>query len=134
MGPLNVPAPDRMATDARDPPIERRRRQCLALLHERRVVGDLLGFRLCPDPVWDILLDLYLAHLEHRITYLWQSCVAANAPISSAHRKIGELIELGLVERTGSFADKRLVGVRLTLEGRTRFDELTDRLLDQTLD
>ncbi len=133
-GPLNVPTPDQPPAGAIDgsidPRADRRRQQCLALLRERRIVGDHLGFQLCPNPSWDILLDLYLAELEDRTTYLWQSCVAANTPISSAHRKIGELIEQGLVERTGSFADKRRVGIRLSALGRMKFDRMMDRLVE----
>lgn len=112
----------------RDDHTGRRIVMCRALIQQRRLIGDSLGFQLCPDPVWDILIDLYLAHHEGRAAYLWQSCVAANIPISSAHRKIGELIAQGLVERTAAMADKRRIGIRLASAYVERLNILMDRL------
>ena len=108
---------------------DRRLDMCRALIRQRRLIGDSLGFQLCPDPAWDILIDLYLAHHEGRAAYLWQSCVAANIPISSAHRKIGELIAEGLIERTAAMADKRRIGIRLSSAYVERLDILMDRLV-----
>ncbi|WP_157217980.1 MarR family transcriptional regulator [Flavisphingomonas formosensis] len=62
------------------------------LIAERKLLGERLGFDACPSPTWDILLDLYLAHHERRAIYLWSLCIAANIPLSSAHRKISELV------------------------------------------
>ena len=46
-----------------------------------------LGALLFSEPAWDILLDLYVAQCEGRPIYLWSLCVAANIPLSSAHRR-----------------------------------------------
>ncbi len=103
--------------------------QCRSLVQQRKIVGDSLGFHLCPAPTFDILLDLYLAALERRPTYVWQSCVAANIPVSSAHRKISVLIAKGLVERAGTMPDKRLVSIQLSAHGIAMLDKLMDRLV-----
>lgn len=112
-------------TDAR---ARHRSATCRSLIEERRLIGNGLGFDLCPAPVWDILLDLYLARQEGHSTYMWQACVASNIALSSAHRKISELIALGLVERTDADTDKRRVGIRLTLPCVDRLNMLMDRL------
>jgi hypothetical protein len=52
---------------------------------------------LCPAAIWDIVFELYLTEQEGRSLYLWQSCVAANIALSSAHRNIGEMTAQGLV-------------------------------------
>ncbi len=106
--------------------IERRREICRRLIAERKVVGAHLGFETCPSPTWDLLLDLYLAHLEHRSTYLWSLCVAANIPMSSAHRKIGELVSNGLLERGPDFEDGRRVSMRLSAATLLLMDRLID--------
>ena len=108
------------------PEIERRKETCRKLIAERRLVGGHLGFETCPSPTWDVLLDLYLAHLEHRSTYLWSLCIAANIPMSSAHRKIGELVSNGLLERLADADDGRRVTMRLMPETLLLMDRLID--------
>jgi len=103
--------------------------QCRALIRRRRIVGDSLGFHLCQAPAMDILLDLYLAAFEGRVTYVWQSCVAANIPVSSAHRKVTDLIAKGYIERAGAMSDKRLASIQLSARGRAALDKLMDRLV-----
>lgn len=102
--------------------------QCRLMIQQRKIVGECLSFHLCPAPAWDILLDLYLAALEGRRTCVWQSCVAANIPVSSAHRKIGGLIAKGFVERGDTMSDKRLVSIRLSAQSMELLDDLMDRL------
>ena len=82
-----------------DPRAPRRLEICRALIRERKRVGVHLGFELCPVPAWDILLDLYVARREQRSIQIWSLCVAANIPTSTAHRKIGEMIERGILVR-----------------------------------
>lgn len=108
--------------------LHRRRDTCRTLLEERRLIGGTLGFDVCPAPVWDILLDLYLAEQEGRSLYLWQSCVAANIALSSAHRKIGEMTAHGLIERTDGGHDRRRIGIRLSRACSRRLDDLMDQL------
>jgi hypothetical protein len=106
----------------------RRIRQCRRLIQERRIILQALRPELCLAPAWDILLDLYLAELEERPIYLWQSCVASNIPISSAHRKISHMIESGIVERTGLGSDRRCVDIALSPATRGDMHRLVDAL------
>ena len=107
---------------------ERRREVCRKLIAERKIVGAHLGFEACPVPTWDILLDLYLAHLEQRSTYLWSLCIAANIPMSSAHRKIGALVSEGLLERGADLDDGRRVTMRLAPETLLRLHHMIDEM------
>jgi hypothetical protein len=82
-----------------DPEARQRLRTCRLLIKERKRIGAHLGFDLCPDPAWDMLLDLYVAHHEKRSITIWSLCLASNIPTSTAHRKIGEMIETGIMMR-----------------------------------
>jgi hypothetical protein len=111
-----------------DPSGDRRITMCRALIQIRKVVGDSLGFGLCPSPIWDMLLDLYLAHHERREVYLWPLCMAANTPLSTAHRKIGEMERHGLVVRDLSARDRRRIGIKMSEEGLSTISRLLDRI------
>ncbi|QJU59341.1 MarR family transcriptional regulator [Sphingomonas sp. AP4-R1] len=113
-----------------DQPADRRVDACRALIAERALVGQHVGFDICPCPVWDVLLDLYLAHHEQRPTYLWSLCVAANIPVSSAHRKINMLVELGLLHRALDTTDARRVTVTMMPAVHSIMDELLDSAAD----
>ena len=109
-------------------PGNRRVTLCRALIQIRRAIGDSLGFTLCPNPIWDMLLDLYVAQHEARDVYLWPLCMAANTPLSTAHRKIGEMEKQGLLARAISGRDRRRIGIKLTDQGMTTITALLDRI------
>lgn len=111
-----------------DPLGDRRIWLCKALIQIRRAVGDSLGFSLCPSPIWDMLMDLYLAHHEQREVYLWPLCMAANIPLSTAHRKIGAMEKRGLLSRTNVQKDRRRIGIRLTDTGLQTVSSLLDQI------
>jgi predicted transcriptional regulator len=96
---------------------------CRLLIAERKQIGSHLGFDLCPDPAWDMLLDLYIAFHERRETHISSLCLAANIPLSTAHRKIGEMVEDGILQR--GFA-----GGRVTVDLTGEYVEKLDRLFD----
>jgi hypothetical protein len=106
----------------------RRVRVCRFLIAERRLVGEHVGFAICPSPTWDILLDLYLARQEDRTIYIWSLCVASNIPLSSAHRKIAELIHQGLLARSSDNMDGRRVSISLTVGAYNRVERLLDAI------
>lgn len=105
-----------------------RHKTCRHLIFLRKLVGAQFGFDYCPAPTWDMLLDLYLAHLEGRRTYLWSLCMAAHVPTSSAHRKIGELAQKGLLTRSADDEDGRRVSIELTSACISRLDTLLDQI------
>jgi DNA-binding MarR family transcriptional regulator len=98
------------------------------LIAERRLVGEHLGFAICPCPAWDVLLDLYIAHQEQRLIYLGSLCVAANVPASSAHRKISDMMRRGLLDRSADEGDGRRVTVSLAPDAYRMMDRLLDRI------
>ena len=71
------------------------------------------------------MLDLYLAFHEGRTINVWSLCLAANIPTSTAHRRIGELIEDGVFRRG---PDGGRVMVSLTREYIEKLDQLFDDL------
>lgn len=105
-----------------------RRRVCRLLLAERKLVGEILGFAACPDPTWDILLDLYNAQCDGADIYLSSLCIAANVPLSSAHRKIQELVNEGWLLRFSGDSDGRRITVRLSSAIMERITSLLDAM------
>lgn len=106
----------------------RRSETCRALIRERALVGAALGNRLCAAPAWDMLLDLYLARAEARATYAWAVCLAARAPMSTAHRHLAALTARGHVVRSDDPADHRRVAVTLSPGAAQTLDALMDAL------
>lgn len=102
---------------------------CRALIRQRQLVTDLVGSMLCANPVWDMLLDLYVADQEGRLPYIWPLSVAGRVPISSAHRKIDVMVQHGLVVRVVDESDRRRVGIQLTAQFRERLELLFNRLM-----
>ena len=98
---------------------------CRLLIKERKRVGNHLGFELCPVPAWDMLLDLYVAYHEARGVQIWSLCLASNIPTSTAHRKIGEMVEAGILVRE---ADGGRVIVGLSAAYVEKLDALFDDL------
>lgn len=109
----------------------RRHKTCRHLISLRKLIGAQFGFDYCPAPTWDMLLDLYLAHLEGRRIYLWSLCMAAHVPTSSAHRKIGELARKGLLTRSPDGEDGRRVSIELAPPCISRLDALLDQIAHQ---
>ena len=62
---------------------------------------------LFEDPAWDMLLDLYAAHLERAQVSVSSLCIAASVPPSTALRWIGRMTEDGLFVREPDPFDRR---------------------------
>lgn len=103
---------------------------CRLLIKERKRIGLHLGFELCPVPAWDMLLDLYIAHHEGRAVSIWSLCVASNIPTSTAHRKIGEMVDAGILVR-GSVGGR--VMMSLSAPYHAKMDALFDDLTTSTI-
>jgi DNA-binding HxlR family transcriptional regulator len=112
-------------------PPDRRIDMCRRLVAMRRTIGEAIGYRLCPSPVWDMLLDLYLAQYEKREVYLFSLYTAApDIPQSTAHRKIAEMEKRGLVTRDIPRPDGRRVAISMTAQGLAIVDRLLDRIIE----
>ena len=66
------------------------------------------------EPAWDILLDLYVAHLDKRSVSVSSACIASCVPATTALRCIGRLESLELLRRLPDRKDNRRVLITLT--------------------
>ncbi|WOE74564.1 transcriptional regulator, SarA/Rot family [Alterisphingorhabdus coralli] len=74
------------------------------------------------DPAWDILLDLYVASLEHRQVSVSSACIASCVPSTTALRWLNILEKNDLIVRKRDQHDLRRVFVELSQEGKKRLD------------
>ncbi|EAQ30101.1 hypothetical protein NAP1_04975 [Erythrobacter sp. NAP1] len=75
------------------------------------------------EPAWDILLDLYIAHVERKTVSVSSACIGSAAPPTTGLRWLGVLTEEGLIVREHDPEDQRRVLVRLTERGLAAMDE-----------
>jgi hypothetical protein len=68
------------------------------------------------DPGWDILLDLYAAHLGGRRLSVTDACIGSQAPPTTGLRWVSVLESRGLISRARDCRDGRRVYVSLTEE------------------
>lgn len=79
----------------------------------RRLREDVFPKGLFADPAWDMLLDLYGAHIaQHRVP-VSSLCVAAEVPATTALRWIGKLDKMNLIRRERDPHDARRVFISL---------------------
>ena len=74
------------------------------------------------EPAWDILLDLYIAHVEGKPVSVSSACIGSAAPPTTGLRWLGVLAEHDLVLREHDPEDQRRVLVRLTEQGLEAMD------------
>lgn len=94
------------------------------ILKFRRLREEVFGADLFADPAWDMLLDLYGAHLaSHRVS-VSSLCVAAAVPATTALRWIKNLEDKDFLSRRPDPLDARRIYIELTdvaLDRLTRF-------------
>lgn len=73
-----------------------------------------LGPRMAMDSMWNMLLDLFIAHAEGRSISVSSLCIASGGPSTTALRQIGRLEEEGLVTRYDDERDGRRSWVKPT--------------------
>lgn len=104
------------------------------LVSQRMIVGDVLDVSVCPNPILDMLLDLYLARHEHREAYLWPLCIAANCALSTGHRKVRFMEKRGLVIKGNPGRDRRRANVLMTDKGAELMNLILDRMAERVFD
>jgi DNA-binding MarR family transcriptional regulator len=77
------------------------------------------------EPVWDMILDLYVARSQGKRISVSSLCLAAAVPPTTALRHINLMVQGGLATRQGDPDDARKVYIRLC----DRAVELMDTLL-----
>lgn len=101
-----------------NPELGTKARQIYANRRRRPLVfGDASIFG---EPVWDILLDLFVAAKDQKRVAVTSACIGAAVPATTALRWITVLEEKDLVLRENDPDDNRRVFVRLTASGYAR--------------
>jgi len=96
-------------------------KEAYAVRRRRTVIFD--NSELFGEPAWDILLDLYIAHVEHKQVSVSSACIGSAAPPTTGLRWLGVLSEQGLILREHDPEDQRRVLVRLTGKGLAAMDD-----------
>lgn len=68
---------------------------------------EIIGPRIVRDPKWEMLLELYIAHHEHRRVSVSSLCHASNAPATTGLRHVEALETQGFVTRIDDAMDAR---------------------------
>ena len=79
---------------------------------------------LFADPIWDMMLDLYVASQRGQLTTVTNACVAADVPQTTGLRYIEKLTSRGLAVRYSHLKDKRMLGLELTPEGKASMEDM----------
>ncbi len=94
------------------------------LLQERRLRTAFLDGSLFGEPVWDLLLDLYVSEDAGKPVSVSSACIAAGVPATTALRYIETMLSAGLIRRESSSTDRRTCYVQLTSTTRQRLSDL----------
>jgi len=86
------------------------------VIRARRLRDRQFGRGLFEDPAWDMMLDLFAAHLERAEVSVSSLCIAAAVPPTTALRWITRMTEAGLFERRPDPFDRRRAFMGLTRE------------------
>ncbi|MDP5279887.1 hypothetical protein Q9Q95_13210 [Sphingomonas sp. DG1-23] len=81
----------------------------------------LAGFHMA-DPVWDMLLDLYLSERKGVRVSISDLALAAGVPRSTGVRWVGNLIETGALSSAPDTCDGRRTWVELSPESRAALE------------
>lgn len=98
-------------------------RRARAAYSRRRQRGSIFGnTELFGEPAWDILLDLYIAHVDEKPVSVSSACIGSASPPTTGLRWLGVLAENNLVIREQDPNDQRRVLVKLTEFGVEAMD------------
>ena len=87
------------------------------IVRARRLRDRHLGEGLFEDPAWDMILDLYAAHLERAQVSVSSLCIAASVAPTTALRWIARLSDAGIFERRPDPFDRRRAFMSLSETG-----------------
>lgn len=97
-------------------------------LREKFLPSELLG-----EPVWDMLLDLYIAALEGRQISVTSACAASAVPQTTALRWLSLMEDRGFTRRREAKHDKRVHFVEITTEGARHMQNYLSRVDSELL-
>jgi CheY-like chemotaxis protein len=79
---------------------------------------------------WELLLDLYVSEGRGEATSLTSIGISSGVPLTSALRRINELIESGLIAKVSDEKDKRRSAAHLTAMGRQAVESFVRSYVD----
>jgi hypothetical protein len=88
-----------------------------ALMRVQSAQAKLLGYGLVDDAAWVMLLDLFLMHIEDKPLAVTALCVGSGVPVTTALRRLDQLIAKGLVLKSPDGIDRRRLLVSITPKG-----------------
>jgi DNA-binding MarR family transcriptional regulator len=98
------------------------------VIHARAERRKFFPEHLFADPAWDMLLDLYHAHVLSKRVSVSSLCSASNAPATTGLRWIKTLEQEGLVDRTPDPLDGRRHFISLSTSGLECMDGFFESL------
>jgi hypothetical protein len=84
------------------------------IIRQRQLRAKFFDAELFADPAWDILLDLTAARAEHARVSVTSLCIASGVPPTTALRWIGQMTQVGLLDRVEDEADRRRAFIALS--------------------
>lgn len=120
----NAPAPE--AASGRSTAVDHRMIKTIMGFHAAQ--QKILGSGLLDDAAWVMLLDLLLMHIERRPLAVTALCVGAGVPMTTALRRLDQLIAKGLVQKSSDLSDRRRMLVSITPKGVESVCSILERL------
>ena len=84
------------------------------IIRQRQLRARFFDGELFADPAWDMLLDLTAARAEHTHVSVTSLCIASGVPPTTALRWIGQMTDVGLLQRIEDEADRCRAFIALT--------------------
>jgi CheY-like chemotaxis protein/DNA-binding MarR family transcriptional regulator len=88
----------------------------------------IFGEATLADAAWEMLAELMLAKLTGRRIAVTSLCLASKGPVTTALRRIDDLIAAGLAVRTRDDSDRRRSYVELSEAGQQKMRQLLGRV------
>lgn len=97
----------------------------LAFERARKAIPGLEG--MLGDPVWLILLDLFVREAEGKTTTVSSATLASGAPATSGLRYVTALTSMGFLKRARHPDDERSILLSLSNEARTAIGKILQK-------
>ncbi len=99
------------------------------LYKERQERSRYLPEKLCAEPGWNIMLDLFAATVDGQDVAITAACYGSGVPPTTALRWVEELRAMELIDRMPDPTDHRRTFLRLTAKGYRIMEQYLARLV-----
>lgn len=103
-----------------EPPEDHGLRTLRLLQQLQEARSSIFGEAVMPEPAWEMLAELMRARLAGQHLSVTSLALSSKSPMTTALRRIEDLIQGGLAERLPDPTDRRRTYVELTAEGMAR--------------